>query len=68
MKQLVEEIVLHSSSLPDSVQREVLAFIKFKEKKLKEQQEGDLEVSVLSESALPDWNNEEEDEAWKNFQ
>ncbi len=68
MKQLVEEIVLHSRCLPDDIQREVLDFIKFKENKLKQQQANQLEISMLSESALSDWNNEEEDEAWKNFQ
>jgi len=61
MKELLEEIELHSKALPDSVQREVLDFIKFKEQKLNEENNTLLEVSILSESALSQWNNKEED-------
>lgn len=68
MKELLEEIELHSKALPDSVQREVLDFIKFKEQKLKQENHTLLEVSMLSESALSQWNNKEEDDAWSSYQ
>ena len=68
MKKLLEEIELHSRVLPDEVQQEVLDFIKFKESKLLEQKNSKLETAILSEAALCDWNNKEEDDAWVSFQ
>jgi len=68
MKELLKEIELHSRYLPDNVQQEVLDFIKFKELKLQEEQSTKLETAILSETALCDWNNKEEDDAWSNFQ
>ena len=68
MKDLIEEIVIHSEALPVSIQQEVLDFIRFKENKLISDQSKALEVSLLSEAALSDWNNDEEDRAWKEYQ
>ncbi len=68
MKELLEEIKQHSKALPDSVQREVLDFIKFKEQKLNQDKHTLLEVSMLSELALSQWNNKEEDDAWSSYQ
>ena len=68
MKTLLKEIEIHSRALPDSVQREVLDFIKFKESKLKKQQNELFEISILSESSLSDWNNKEEEDAWLTYQ
>ena len=68
MQSLLKEIELHSKNLPDIVQQEVLDFIKFKEKKIAEEKKAHLGISLLSENALDQWNNEEEDLAWKNYQ
>ena len=68
MNELLKEIELHTRALPESVQQEVLDFIKFKEQKLFESKSALLEVSTLSEPALDDWNNTEEDSAWKSYQ
>jgi len=68
MNKLIEKIISHSQNLPDEVQREVLDFIRFKENKLKTIRSQKLEVSILSEASLSEWNNEKEDEAWKSFQ
>ena len=68
MTELLAEIELHSRALPDYIQQEVLDFIKFKENKLETEQRENNEVYILSESALPEWNNDEEESAWKSFQ
>ena len=68
MKELLEEIELHSRCLPDSVQQEVLDFIKFKEQKLDANQKSLLEVAIFSESSLEDWDKKEEEDAWSSYQ
>jgi len=68
MKELIKEIERHSRALPDDIQQEVLDFIKFKESKLEAEIRRKNEVSMLSESALSEWNNDEEEAAWKSFQ
>lgn len=68
MQRLIKEIELHSRQLPDEIQQEVLDFIKLKEKKIAKDEQEKLEISILSESAMSDWDNDEEDEAWKGFQ
>jgi len=68
MLQLLQEIELHSRNLPDDVQQEVLDFIKFKELKVKQEQTAKIEISLLSEEALSQWDNEEEEAAWKSYQ
>lgn len=68
MKELLKEIELHSRCLPDALQQEVLDFIKFKEQKLKAERSELLSSALLSETSLSEWNNEEEDEAWKHYQ
>ncbi|KMT64721.1 DUF2281 domain-containing protein [Catenovulum maritimum] len=68
MESLIKEITEHTRNLPDDVQQEVLDFIVFKEQKLAAQKKEASEISLLSESALQDWNNEEEEQAWKSFQ
>ena len=67
MESLIKEITRHTRSLPDDVQQEILDFVVFKEQKLAEKKAA-LEVSLLSESSLQEWNNEEEEQAWKSFQ
>ena len=44
------------------------SFIKFKEQKLSQENHTLLEVSILSEFALSQWNNKEEDDAWSSYQ
>ena len=68
MQRLLKEIELHSRKLPDDIQQEVLDFIKLKERKLAKVKKEKLEISILSESAMSDWENEEEDDAWSSFQ
>lgn len=68
MNKLIKEITLHSRALPESILLEVLDFIKFKESRLEMESNECAEVSLLSEASLSEWNNDEEDEAWKNFQ
>lgn len=68
MNKLIREIERHSRDLPDNAQQEVLDFIKYKESKLKDEEKNKLETSILSETALLEWNNEEEERAWKSFQ
>lgn len=68
MQRLIKEIELHSRKLPDEIQQEVLDFIKLKERKLAKAQKEKTETSMLSEQAMSDWENEEEDEAWSSFQ
>ncbi len=68
MNKLIKEITLHSRALPESIQQEVLDFIKFKENRLGMESKECAEVSLLSEASLSEWNNDEEDEAWKKFQ
>jgi hypothetical protein len=68
MNKLIKEITLHSCALPESIQQEVLDFIKFKESRLEMEGKACAEVSLLSEASLSEWNNDEEDEAWKSFQ
>ncbi|WP_250657748.1 hypothetical protein [Alkalimarinus coralli] len=68
MQRLLKEIELHSRKLPDEIQQEVLDFIKLKERTLAKAQKEKIEVSMLSEQAMSDWANEEEDEAWSSFQ
>ena len=68
MLRLLKEIEEHSRNLPDDIQQEVLDFIKFKEQKLQKNKEIEIEVSLLSQKSLFQWENKEEDEAWKSYQ
>ena len=68
MLRLLKEIEEHSRNLPDNIQQEVLDFIKFKEQKLQKNKEREIEVSLLSQKSLSEWESKEEDEAWKSYQ
>jgi hypothetical protein len=68
MLRLLKEIEEHSRNLPDDIQQEVLDFIKFKEQKMQENKEVEIEISLLSQKSLSQWESEEEDEAWKSYQ
>jgi len=68
MLRLLKEIEEHSRNLPDDIQQEVLDFIKFKEQKIQKNKEVEIEISLLSQKSLSQWESEEEDEAWKSYQ
>ena len=68
MLRLLKEIEEHSRNLPDDIQQEVLDFIKFKEQKLQKNKEVEIEISLLSQKSLSQWESKEEDEAWKSYQ
>jgi hypothetical protein len=68
MLRLLKEIEEHSRNLPDDIQQEVLDFIKFKEQTMQKNKEVEIEISLLSQKSLSQWESEEEDEAWKSYQ
>lgn len=68
MLKLLKEIEQHSRNLPDDIQQEVLDFIKFKEQKLQKNKEVKIEISLLSQKSLCQWESKEEDDAWKSYQ